>query len=238
MVSICIPFSPKKSSNTESLKQLLESLCNQSYRRFEVIISSAIPVDSIQKELKETNLPLDIRFVKNEADNSSEASLLNEAIKEAKYPIIKPILPDALVINDKMIGKIIGAKGKWGAVSRKLSEKNKTITPRWTNNILAGNNKLGNISGVYFEMKEGLIFDDKLTHLTDVDLYYRLHEAYGTPFYINDTCLASHISDQKDPNLWHDDIRYLSEKHNLPQLEKKFRQRLFWKKYTSFLKLF
>lgn len=236
MVSICIPTHEMSGISVVSLKQLLDSLCNQTYKRFEVIISDDSKDDSIKNFLDKANYPLDIRYIKNSPAIPSMAFNLNNAIREAKYPIIKPLLQHDYVINNKMIGKIIGTKGKWGALSWKHPEKNKTINPKWTNNILIGNNKLGSTSGIYFEKKDNLLFDEKLTQLTEVDLYYRLNLTYGIPYYINEPCLISEESSiRNNPDQLREEIGYLAQKHNQSDLEKRFKQRLKWMKYKNAL---
>ena len=103
MVSICIPTYEMKGKGVEHLKQLLDSLCNQTYRRFEVVISDDSKDDVIRDFLAGADYKLDIHYLKHDSDKKSASANINHAIRHAKYPIIKPIFQDDWIINDKMV---------------------------------------------------------------------------------------------------------------------------------------
>lgn len=232
MISICVPVYEMKGRGVEHLKQLLDSLCNQTYRRFEVVISDDSKDDAIRDFLATADYNFEIKYLKHDSEKKSASANINNAIRHAKYPIIKPIFQDDWIINDKMLAKVMGAKGKWGAMGWKQSDKPKEYTPRWTDNILIGVNKIGCPTGIYFEKRDDLLFDENLINLMDVDLYSRLYKAYGVPYYINEASFVSRVWDgsvsktQVNADLHYKELRYLEEKFNRNDLVKKFDQRL------------
>ncbi|MDP4269565.1 MAG: glycosyltransferase family 2 protein [Bacteroidota bacterium] len=232
MISICVLPSDNKILKIEHLKQLLDSLCNQTYRRFEVVISDDSKSNEIKNFLDAADYKFDIHYLKNASDQKSASANINNAIRHAKYPIIKPIFQDDWIINDRMLAKIMGAKGKWGALGWKQSDKPKEHLPKWTNNILIGVNKIGCPTGIFFEKRDDMLFDENLVNLMDVDLYYRLYQAYGVPYYINEACFVSRVWDgsvsktQVNAELHYNELHYLEEKYNRNDLVKKFDQRV------------
>lgn len=232
MVSICVPVYEKNGRGVDQLRQLLDSLCNQTYRRFEVVISDDSKGDAVRDFLASTGYKLDINYLRLGSERKSASANINNAIRHAKYPIIKPIFQDDRIINDKMIAKVMGAKGKWGAMGWKQSDKPKEYIPRWTNNILTGANKIGCPTGVFFEKRDDLLFDENLVNLMDVDLYYRLFQAYGIPYYVSESCFVSSGFDgvgfntQVDLDNHYKELRYLEEKFNRNDLVKKFDHRV------------
>jgi Glycosyltransferases involved in cell wall biogenesis len=232
MISICVAPTSQVNLEIEYLKQLLDSLSNQTYRRFEIVISDHRKDDTISRFLAEANYKLDINYLKHDSDKKSASDNINHAIRHAKYPIIKPIFQDDWIINDKMLAKIMGARGKWGAMGWKQSDKPKGCLPKWTNNILIGVNKIGCPTGIFFEKRDDLLFDETLVNLMDVDLYYRLYQVYGVPYYINEPCFVSRGWDgsgsktQVNADLHYNELRYLEEKFNRNDLVKKFDQRV------------
>jgi len=232
MVSICVASTNQVELNIGYLKQLLDSLCNQTYRRFEVVISDDSKDDVIRDFLAGADYKLDIHYLKHDSGKKSASANINHAIRHAKYPIIKPIVQDDWIINDKMVAKIMGAKGKWGAMGWKQSDKPKVFTPKWTNNILIGVNKIGCPTGIFFEKRDDLLFDENLVNLMDVDLYYRLYQAYGIPYYINEPCFLSRVwggsssMTQVNTDLHYNELRYMERKFNRSDLVKKFDRRV------------
>ncbi len=241
MISICVTSRDQANLSTDQLKQLLDSLCNQTYRRFEVVISDNSQDKAIQKFLEEANYKLDINYLKYDSDKKSVSARINHTIRHAKYPIIKPIFLDDRIISDKMIARIMSAKGKWGAMGWKQSNKPKEYIPRWTKHILSGTNRMGCSSGIFFEKKDDLLFDENLVSLMDAEFFYRLYQAYGVPYYINETCFISNTwnksvdSRHENASMHYKELRYLEEKLNRNDLVKKFDQQMKLRKLTKSL---
>lgn len=90
--------------------------------------------------------------------------------------------------------------------------------PQWTDDIYTGNNRLGSVSTLSFKREYALFFEEPLTWLVDVDLYYRLFLKYGKPAINNDiNVIISDTSDRLTHTLLQtikdNEVLYLTKKY-------------------------
>lgn len=164
MISICIPIhdTPKTAFY---LSRLLKSVEEQTYRDYEIVIT------------KEGS------FARNH----------NAAIMKAKGEYVQMLqMDDCFAHPDALWNIVTGLMGSspW-QITGCLHDIKGTIgnphVPKWTDDIYTGNNRLGSVSTLSFERSKALLFEEPLTWVVDVDLYYRLYLKYGLPT-INTDC--------------------------------------------------
>lgn len=157
-VSICVPYhdSPKTAFY---LSRLLESIHKQTFRDFEIVLTKEGPM----------------------AHNH------NAAILKSKGEIVQMMQMDDYFVSFTSLGDIVRGFDldvDW-QITACLHNVDGRIcvphTPEWTADIYTGNNRLGSISTLSFKRDKALLFEEPLTWLVDVDLYYRLYLKYGPP---------------------------------------------------------
>lgn len=184
-VSICIPLYKYPNSKTIIIKDLLESIRIQTYKEYEIIISDQSE-DPLEDYLKENFGDLPINYFRNEGDKGISTNI-NYAIERASGDIIKPMWQDDIFSSEDSLKFIVeNYSGEaWGATSfyhfEKTGRKFKLLRPRYTEDILMGNNRIGGPSVVYFRRDLFTYFDRNLTWFMDCEFYYRLQRIYGNP---------------------------------------------------------
>lgn len=91
-------------------------------------------------------------------------------------------------------------------------------SPQWTDDLYTGNNRLGSISTLSFRNECRLLFEEPLTWLVDVDLYYRLYLKYGEPNLLATPNVVIQERDDRLSNtlsqeLKQDEVNYLVKKY-------------------------
>ena len=157
MVSIVIPT--HKFPNSEFyLNRLLESIRNQSYQDYEIIV---------------------VR------QGKSAAEKLNKGFKEAQGDLIKVMFTDDYFPDEHALQRIVDAhKGMWSvcACIHDNGELFNPHIPKWNKDIILGNNTLGSPS-VLTLTNTGFLpeWDENLHWLMDCVYYQKLFEDYGEP---------------------------------------------------------
>jgi len=220
MISVCIPTYNMHGNGVDFLKQALTSLQNQTNKNFEVVVSDDSTDDQIKDFLDNFDSNFEIRYCKNTSANKGASANLNNAIKNARYEIIKPLFQDDWIVNDAMIDDILMSKNKWGMLGWKTTLDNTLCRPKWSKKISIGVNTMGMPTGLFFQKNDALFFDEKLINLMDCDFYYRLYQLYGNPQILPETYYVARIwegsisNTQVSARLNIKELRYIQQKRN------------------------
>lgn len=191
-------------------KRLLESLWNQSFQDFEIVVTDNSEDDTIKGicEWYKTG----IRYYRN--PRKGMAPNTNEGIRLSKGQIVKILYMDDYLLHDDVLDMTIkkfNTGAKWV-----IAGANNNYNPHWTDDVYSGNNKLGSPSALAFVNKDPLLFDETLTWLLDCDIYKRLHDKYGDPVCMHGKHIGIGEGLHQATHLISDD-RKLSEYHYLVQ---------------------
>jgi len=158
-ISLAIPY--HDTPNTAFyLSRLLGSLSQQNFKDYEVVLAK------------------DGNFARNH----------NSTIHRSKGEFVQMLGMDDYFPDPDALGRIVAGleTGAIWQISACVHDINGAISnphiPQWTDNIYTGNNRLGSVSTLSFRRENALFFEEPLTWLVDVDLYYRLFLKYGEPF--------------------------------------------------------
>lgn len=186
MISICIPCYEMHGKGVEYLSILLESIFVQTYKNYEVIISDQSQDDNILNLVSTYKQKMDVKYVKCEELGKSSFNL-NNAIRNAKGDIIKPIFQDDFLIDPYCLEYISNLQQScnWGGIGFTHFNENgqhigNTMLPRYNPNIKVGVNTFGSPSVCFFK-KDNNFFNDNLVWLMDCEFYEKLFRKYGTP---------------------------------------------------------
>ncbi len=202
-ISICLPFH-QTPETAELLSRALDSISKQTYTNYEIILTS------------------EGAFARNH----------NAAIMKATGDIVQMMGMDDYFADEGALQRIVDGfkpfhymgrtKNPEWLISASLHNHEDSIgwphVPEWTDDIYTGNNRLGSVSTLSFRRGNQLLFEEPLTWVVDVDLYYRFYLKYGEPKILmtpnvvigtRTTRLSSTLSDQVKM----DEINYLIKKY-------------------------
>lgn len=169
------------------LKRLLNSLWNQSFQDFEIVVTDNSEDDEIERicDWYKTG----IRYIKNPRKGMAQNT--NEAIKQSKGNLIKILYLDDFMAHDNALEKIVSHfKGRWLVSACRHTTDGEhyfdTHHASYNDQIHTGNNTIGSPSVLTILNKDPLLFDEEMTWLLDCDYYKRMHELYGDPVILDD----------------------------------------------------
>jgi glycosyltransferase involved in cell wall biosynthesis len=171
------------------LRQALESILVQDYPDVEVVISDDSKDDEIASECRDWDAKLRIRYFQNTGPRISASRKLNLAIDKCEGSVVKILCQDDLLADPSSLKKTVEGltHGNVWLVSAyaHVDENNVRLgshTPK-PNLRIERKNTIGSHSGLAF-LKNHQRFDEKLFRRMDCELYRRLFENYGKPFYL------------------------------------------------------
>lgn len=236
MISICLPtYNNKGTKHNESynnitmLLQLFESIKKQTYKDYELIISDHSIDDSVKKVCDEWQNDINIKYYQFTENYGSCEANLNNAIKKATGKYIKPMLQDDYFYDstalEKMVDEIEKDDKNWivtGCI--RIRENNcenlfgEHIPTNMNESVLIGNNVIGSPI-VIMHKNDGMLYDEYLIWLMDVDFYYRMFKKYGLPHIMKDIFFVSRlradgISDTMvTKQIMEDEVKYCRDKY-------------------------
>lgn len=196
--SIVIPTWEQYGKGSFFLNQLLNTILEQTFDEYEIIISDHSVNDDIKNIIKTFN-NLNIQYIKNKNKRGNSPYNLNVGLKHSKGEIIKIMFQDDFFINNKSLEMIDDTFSKqnckWlvNGCCHTRDSKNfyQYMIPSWNERILEGINTISSPSVLSFINQEINYFDESLTMMMDCDYYYTLYKRYGLPFILGDYLVAN-----------------------------------------------
>lgn len=230
-VSICIPAY----NNGESVQRLLDSIVQQSYCDYEVILTDDSPGNEVADVVKEYENRIPFRYYRNEMQLGPTKNC-NQAISFAKGEYIKVMHHDDWFENENSLEIFVDMMQKHPDVSLAFSgteqvgrdtRYSRCIHPRdvqrlksdWRNLFLG--NWIGAPSATIFK-NEGWLFDENLKWCVDYELYMRILEQNPQFEYtelpiicIGESETQVTQSCMRDEDLRYNEHKYVYKKFNL-----------------------
>ena len=185
-MSVCIPTSDMLDKDY-FFRRCLDSLWNQSFQDFEIVVCDNSEDDVIVKicDWYKTGITYYRNPIKGMAQNT------NETIRQAKGELIKILYMDDFMAHNNALEKIIKRfDGHWlvSGCTHTIDGKDffKSHIPRYSQDIQLGNNTIGSPSVLTIKNGNPLLFDEKMTWLLDCDYYKRMYDLYGEPVILKD----------------------------------------------------
>jgi len=189
-VSVCIPAYKQP----VFFRRTLESVFEQTFKDYEVIITDDSPDDSIRCLVSEFGEDPRIRYFKNSATLGSPANW-NEAINRASGEYVKILHHDDWFVDCDSLAAFVGllddnpqADFAFSAsIVSSMNKKDRVAAPnmhqlqsiRENPSILFYGNLIGAPSATIYRKKVQLQFDIRLKWLVDLDFYIRLLQGNG-----------------------------------------------------------
>ena len=198
--SIAIPAHDRGENGPKWMRELLNSLKEQTYQDFNVIVSDQSKNDNIMDVCKEFDF--EFVYLKYEGDNACEN--LNIALNHCDGRIIKIMFSDDIFISNDALERLheeydkLGCKWVFNGFSNWDGKDNyENKIPIWVDRTLEGRNLLSSPSAVSFLNGCKVEFDVDLKLLLDVDFYHRMRWKNGMPNIIQEVLIANREHDDR-----------------------------------------
>lgn len=204
MVSIAIPVYEMNSFGETILSISLEKIAAQTYKNIEVVISDHSLNDDIKKLCDSYKEKLKIIYLRNEYNRGSSSSNLNNALINCSGDIIKILMQDEYLCDERGIEKIkkifdeeninwLATGCLYGTYPASVRG---SMMPVYSNTIIESNNTLGSPSVITIKNSNIELFNEELLWVMDCEYYKRMHDRFGSPYILNE-CLVF-ITQHKD----------------------------------------
>jgi glycosyltransferase involved in cell wall biosynthesis len=200
-ISIVVPTYEAKGKGCFFLKRCLDSIVNQTYRNFEVVIADHSKNTSIKDMLSDYR-QIDINHFFNNRGRGNSSINMNEGIKKATGDVIKVLHFDDYFSNPNALQLMSDLyqdqNVKWGAFAfnhLRNGELIHTIVPSFQNTM-------GCPSTSFFinAKNDPIYFDEGLIIINDHDMHHMLREKYGEPSIITTLSITIGIHDDQVSN--------------------------------------
>ena len=198
--SIAIPAHDRGENGPKWMRELLDTLAEQTFQDFDVVVSDQSKNDNIMKVCEE----YEFEFVYIQYGGSNACENLNTALDNCDGRIIKIMFSDDIFVKKNALELIhdeynkLGCKWAFSGFAnwdgdQYFDEK----LPEWREKTLEGNNHLSSPTVVSFLNECKMEFDPNLKLLLDVDFYHRMRWKYGLPNIIPEVLVANRDHDDR-----------------------------------------
>lgn len=232
-VSICIPAY----NNGPGVKRLLESIKNQTYKDYEVILADDSTTDDVKNAVDESGVA--VNYTKNETRDGSTANW-NKAIDKASGDYIKIMHHDDWFTDSDSLAKMVRLLdenpeailafsgtmqvGTENTYSRHIKKEDAELIRKDCRNLFLGNT-IGAPSSVIHRRTDKR-YDTNLKWLVDSEFYLRLLEGNKPFVYTEEPLISIGVGDEQITNSCISDsevnireYKYVYTKHNLMGIE-------------------
>ena len=198
--SIAIPAHDRGENGPKWMKELLDTLAEQTFQDFEVVVSDQSKNDKLMNVCQEYDF--DFTYIKYEGSVPCEN--INTAVDNCEGRIIKMMFSDDIFMRKDALERIKYEYDtclcKWafsGFANWDGDEYFDEKLPEWREKTLEGNNHLSSPTVVSFLNECKMEFDPNLKLLLDVDFYHRMRWKYGLPNIIPEVLVANRDHDDR-----------------------------------------
>tara|TARA_Y100001963_G_scaffold150275_1_gene231141 strand:+ start:1237 stop:1992 length:756 start_codon:yes stop_codon:yes gene_type:complete len=246
-ISIAIPAHDRGENGPKWMRELLDSLKQQTFQDFDVVVSDQSKNDNIMDVCKEYDF--DFTYIKYGGKNACEN--INVALDNCEGRIIKIMFSDDVLVTNTALEKIHAEyddpECKWLFTSF-CALRDGAYTDckqaRWADRTLEGNNHLSSPSVVSFlnECKQHFDVDLPTKLLLDTDFYHRMRWNNGMPHFIwpvlvanreHDDRISSQATSQYDCVVEHPEGNWMMNRRELEYIQNKYPQFMKTKKYPD-----
>jgi glycosyltransferase involved in cell wall biosynthesis len=210
-ISICVPAYKR----TAYLKRLLDSIAQQTYRDFEVVVTDDSPDESVKNLCSEYQNSFVLHYFKNETSLGTPANW-NHGISKAKGEWIKLIHDDDWFVSEKSLEEfaaatIHGKKFIFSAYQNKLEGSSETQPKSFPPArgraiiqnplLLLAENIIGPPSVTLVHRSIAQQYDTNMKWRVDIDFYIRVLKQEKNFHYINEQLINVGISESQVTNV-------------------------------------
>jgi len=227
--SICIPIWGANGKGIDYLEYNLNSINNQNFKDFEVVISDHSIDNILEEYIKNWKPILDILYVRFDKGRGSIAPNINNALSKSNGSYLKILYQDDFFYDENSLKTIYNYIQKkdinWLVTGCAHTSDMETLydvmVPKYNQNIHLGYNTISCPSVLTLKKDENLLFfDESLKYLDDVEYYKRCYDKYGPPDIINSVNVINREGGVRATSMLNEqiklkEIKLMSEKYGV-----------------------
>lgn len=230
--SICIPVWEQYGDGVRFLSKNLESIQQQTFRDFEVVISDHSFDDEIHDLCKKFEKKFTINYLKYENNRGNGPANTNNCIRNSTGELIKIIFQDDFFVDENALLLITNEFNNkdchWLVTGSNHTSDDginffNPMVPRWNDELIIGVNTISSPSVLCFRNEDPCLFDENLVMLMDCEMYYQLYKRFGYPKILNNILVTNRLHSKQISVLYKkdiiDEINYIKLKHKMPNHE-------------------
>lgn len=199
------------------LRRNLDSLWNQSFQDFEIVVTDNSDDDMIEEICRYYG---GIKYYRNPVKGMAQNT--NEAIRRSEGELIKILYLDDYLAHENSLQAIVDCfDGQWLVTGCKHFVRGEEVNPhipRYSIDIKHGINTIGSPSVMTIKNDHPLMFDENMTWLLDADYYARMYKLYGSPVILEDMNVIIGLGDHQMTHILTDELKanehdYLNKKY-------------------------
>lgn len=189
MYSVIITTYESRGNGVQFTKECLESVCSQTYRPIQCVVSDHSRDTAIEDFLQTVDTHgIEFVYVRYPDHYGNPSHNWNNALKYASGKYIHPIAMDERLSDPSSVQRIVDfmqtTPARWIGVACCVDPDGRIHIPSWNASIETSNTIGGTGSVVIRDTLKYIKFDPEFTWLLDVDWYKRLHLAGGEPAFL------------------------------------------------------
>lgn len=224
-MSVCIPTYEMGGYGCQFLRHSLESLSEQEFRDYEIIVTDQSEGHAI-KNLCKAFSTLNVRHIPTAHLKRQASANTNAAIESSTGTVIKILFQDDFVHGTDALSRIAAAfenpETRWCVSGSRSSYDGikliKPFVPHYHERIHFGKNTISSPSVLAFQREHSPRFDENLVWLMDVDFYKTCAASWGAPLIIPEPLVVNRlhsgqVSASVNPELIRRELRYIRDKY-------------------------
>lgn len=210
----------------EYLLDSFEALLTQSYEDFEVVVSDQSDDDGVATMCKAYADRMDIRRVAFHDGPRQASANTNNAMRHARGTVLKVLFQDDYLVDRTALAQHAEAFAQgdvaWALCGSGITRDGRGLeapmVPQLNPNLYLGKNTVSSPSVLALRADAGMMFDEQLIWLMDVEMYRRCADALGAPHVLSAPLVANRlhagqVSAGVSPELRRTELRYVRAKH-------------------------
>jgi len=184
------------------LDESLARLAQQDFSDFEVVVSDQSDSGGVAQICAKYDSRLTMRRVDNRIGKRQASANTNNAMKVANGSVLKILFQDDFLAQDNalsIIAEQFENGAEWVLCGSAVTLDGETVTrpmvPRLNPNMYLGRNTVSSPSVLALKAGRGMLFDENLIWLMDVDFYKRCIETLGAPSICPETLIVNRLHD-------------------------------------------
>lgn len=190
----------------EFIRRLLDSLWEQTFQDFEIVVSDNSDDDKV---LDICQFYGDVRYERNPVKGMAHNT--NHAMRRAHGSLIKVLYMDDYLAHPKALENIWHNFDKEWLVTGCIHSEDGILTnvhnPSWNDEIHLGKNTIGSPSVLTVRNDDIIFFDENMTWLLDCDYYKRMYDLHGEPTILGDIGVVIGVGDHQATNTMGEEIK-------------------------------
>ena len=179
-VSVVVPVYVREKEDLLFLDRLLDSLGEQTFDDFELVISEQGVTAEVEQML--AGRPFPVKLTRLYRPNGNTPANTNNAIRASRGRIIKPMHQDDFFLREDALAEVVESQALWGGLGFQVADANDNLVGAARKPDLLGSFGPPSVSFFQLPNNGSIFYDERFRYFNDHDMHQRLLRLYGKPY--------------------------------------------------------